>query len=119
MAKPEDRAYVRLALVQAAMFFPQDEAKRCSYPGAFIGAGAGLALDKGLHKSMTETEALQFYELARPSATFDGLKETAFRAIRRNKTKGGGSSLSPLGAGSIAANALLIPLICNLKYAST
>jgi|SRR5271165_4061079 len=111
----EDHAYTRMISVMAWMFFPRDEAKRHSYEDAFLGAAANSLLNRGFHNSLTADEALPLFDLARHAPAFDGLKTEALRVIRRNRTKAEPRPRS-IAAGSIVANALLIPLICNLKY---
>ena len=99
----------------AYMFFPTDEVKRRSYEHACLGVAASILLDQGFHKSLAADEAWQLFDLARAAPAYDGLKAEALRMIRRNDTKAHFQA-RPVLAGSVAANALLIPLICNLKY---
>lgn len=116
-----DHAVARRVSVQAAMFFPDDEGKRASYVDAYFGKAAQTLLDKKSHETLNADEAISLFDLARGSPAFDGLCAAALRTVRRNQlvhTRGAlpADHKPPALAGSVAANALGIPLICNLKY---
>lgn len=62
---------------------------------------------------------MPLFELAQFGPRFEVLSESALRTVRRNRpTRALQNEVTrgPVLAGSIAATALLIPLICNLKY---
>jgi hypothetical protein len=106
-------ALARMISVWGAMFFPRDEGKRRDFEDGMLGKAAESLLDRG---HWTAAERLDLLELARASPAFDGLR--TLPVIRRNdKVKSAAGLARPaVLAGSIAASALIIPLLCNLKY---
>jgi hypothetical protein len=121
----EDKAVARSLSIRAAMFFPNDEDRRHQFIDSSLGNAARVLLERGFHKTLEADEAIRLFELAHDSNSYDRLIGAALRKVRRNHMtvrRDQGEAAEPPGgrtpilAGSIAGNALLIPFICNLKY---
>jgi hypothetical protein len=112
-------AMTRKLGVQAAMFFPREKKSRYGFIDAGLGKAAQSLLSKGVHESLAPEDAIRLFKFAQFGPQFEALSKSAFRVVRRNRPTRAlqnEETRSPVLAGTIAATALLIPLICNLKY---
>jgi hypothetical protein len=112
-------AMTRKLSLLAAMLFPQERKSRYDFIDAVFGKAAQSLLSKRVHESLAPDDAIWLFKFAQFGPQFEGLSKSAFRVVRRNRPTRplqNEETHGPVLAGSIAATALLIPLICNLKY---
>ena len=103
--------------LDAFMLFPRDQKKRRDWEPARSAFVAQELFDiwAAKHKPLTEDQRVLLCQQARGAGAFKALYIDAFKVIRRNKTKTAPIQQSILAIDA-AAQALTIPLICNLRY---
>lgn len=106
----------RHLLVMATMFFPQDEKLQHSLIESMMGKAASIVLEDDDDQFMELAAKIQLLTLAQGASGFDELRADALRLVKHNRTTKSTPNRKPLLAGSVAANALLIPFLANMKY---